>query len=138
MRAVLLLAFLVGCYLPPGAPDPQPGEAEAVAAAMGFYGSDARPKVFWAEGADLDCIVPSNGKRGFSTPEGCLEGWTWNPLYVTAALRPGDRLCDTALAHELAHNVLLRHFVVDRHHHRAEWWAAGGRVDQAIELLEGI
>lgn len=137
MRA-LLLALLVGCYLPPGHPDPKPYEAEAIALVMDGYGSSARPTVFWAEGDDLDCTVPSNGRRGCSTPDGCLEGWTWNPLYVSVAHREGDRLCDTALAHELQHNYLERHFRTDRDHSGSQWeWNPAGAVQLAINDLAG-
>ncbi len=137
MKLLALLLVAAGCYMPPG--DLQrhhDGQDEAVALAMDTYGSSARPRVAWAEGDDLDCTVPSNGRRGFSTPDGCLEGWTWNPLYVSVAWRPGDSMCDTALAHELAHNALMRRWVIDRHHQRAAWWGPGGLVDKALARAE--
>lgn len=132
---LVLLSVFAGCYLPPGEFGDKDGQDDAVPLVMARYGSDARPHVAWAEGVDLDCTVPSNGKLGFSTPDGCMEGWTWNPLYVSVAWRPGDRMADTALPHELAHLALLRKRKVDREHRRPGWWGADGLVQRASNDL---
>ena len=137
--ALAAVVALAGCYFPPGWDDPKPRQDEAVALVLGIYGSGgAHPDIEWAEGGNLDCTVTSNGKRGFTTPRGCLEGWTWLPWETSVAYREGDRFSDTALAHELQHVAQLRRFRLDPEHRGCEWeWNPTGQVNRAnLALIE--
>jgi hypothetical protein len=165
-RLVLLLSFLamlfgaVSCAtqgavqtavaIPmKGAVTEKPGLRAAVEAIWECYGRhDSPPRVRIVEGADLDCVSPITGKRGFGVllPDDerllgqpdvdCREGFTYSDDEVMVSWHGETRWSQTTLAHELQHAMQARNWVIDPHHKRPEW-QPGGEVARCNAELAG-
>lgn len=139
MRPLALLLLLAGVACAPPVTvttDAKPGQAEAVALALGIYGAAGTPSIAWAEGWQLTCQAGT----GFFDPRvagECLGGSfdVANGQVWVAWPAGAQHVRDVAgdLAHELAHFVRPE---VENHDH--PWFRAGGAVEQAAAAIAAM
>lgn len=109
---LILLMSGAGCGIIPMASDfrgrwvGEPGQGEAEAITMARYGLPFEAlydiELLWVEPDQQDC---PNGEFGWqSSPGDCVQGnvW-WSYRVVQVAYRPGMKMSETALEHELGH-----------------------------------
>lgn len=99
-----------------------PNQETAMGIIWGAYGrKEPPPKIYWRTGDSLDC----NEHRGFTalTFQGnkCVSGRTVSPISVEVAWVDGQKMSETALAHELWHAALAYQGVVDPLHVTEGW-----------------
>jgi len=99
-----------------------------------FYGlpREKLPRIMWVTGAKLNC---HDGDGWLDANGQCVAGNSWRDSYTSAvAYRPGMKLAESALPHELGH-VLLWTQGKDDPNHESQIFAPGGLVDQGRNLL---
>lgn len=118
------------------------GEPIAIAAVWASYGrTDPPPRVLLVTGAELTCTDPGSNNPGFAvlllSGPACREGYTLLPDRISVAYR-AQPWSQSALAHELEHEVLIRSLQgnpIGDPNHLTAGFALGGAVDQANAML---
>ena len=140
---VVLVVTLVGCAV-----DGYRSELERLPTVTVTHGAEAVAIVAHSMGIDAEALGVAWVVGGMRDPHGepiagvaiGCDLWIawWSSRDTSGASADGPAISFTALAHEVAHCALWLADADDPGHARADWWGAGGMVEQANAELMAI